>query len=78
MRIWVNGFGLGASAARLPAAGVLEVPAQTSVQEVLERLALPVDVQSALILFRNGRPVRRQDPLQAGDRLTLLPSLEGG
>jgi len=50
----------------------LSLPAGRSVYQALDRLGL--DLKQVRTIMVNGRPLKQDRPLQAGDRLALLPA----
>lgn len=79
MRVTVRAFNeLKDLTAALPPGGALELSAGATVAEVLQRLEVPEDRRSHLVLFRNGRPARLNTPLEDGDTLVILPPMTGG
>lgn len=54
----------------------LAVPEGATLELVLRRLAIPPGLPR--LLFVNGRDARPDDPLAAGDVVTVLPPLAGG
>jgi len=78
MRIRVHLYNeIRSFASHLPADGTFEVPEGASPQTVLSLLGIPLQDQSGLILFCNGRPAD-QGPLQEGDRLVAFSPMHGG
>jgi sulfur carrier protein ThiS len=55
---------------------VQECPVGTKVVEVIDDLQLSKDVLGIILI--NGVHAREQDTLSDGDRLSLLPILDGG
>ena len=54
----------------------LELPAGSSVQDLLTRLALPPE--HGVIVGLNGKLADRLAPLSDGDELELMTAMEGG
>ena len=55
----------------------LTVPADSKVGDLLEIAGIDLGTDM-LILVRNGRVVRPEDPLQDGDQINLMPAISGG
>jgi len=55
---------------------LLEYPEGTRVEEVIAALELPEQILGIVLI--NGLHASRQDTLQEGDALALLPLLDGG
>ncbi len=55
----------------------LEIPANSTMEALLERLAIDFPLES-LLLVVNGRLVEPGHILQAGDRVNLMPAISGG
>jgi sulfur carrier protein ThiS len=53
-----------------------ELPAGSSVQDLLTQLAVPDE--PAVIVGRNGSLANGSDPLVDGDRIELMTQMEGG
>lgn len=56
---------------------VLELPDGSNISDLLAALALPLPVGS-LLLVLNGRMAGEEDMLEDGDRVNIMPALEGG
>ncbi len=55
----------------------LELPAGSTLADILERLAIPLDPEN-LLLVVNGKLVEETYPLAEGDRVSLIPAMSGG
>jgi sulfur carrier protein ThiS len=56
---------------------VMELPEGSRLSDLLAALALPLPVE-ALLLAINGRMAAEDDMLEDGDRVNIMPALEGG
>jgi sulfur-carrier protein len=54
----------------------LDLPADATVQAVIEQLRIPPAVRAVILV--NGRRGAADTQLSDGDRLTLFPPMEGG
>ena len=55
----------------------LTLPAASCLADVLDRLAIPLDRESVLLII-NGRLAGPDQPLADGDQVHLIPALSGG
>ncbi len=55
----------------------LEIPANSTLEALLQQLAIDFPLES-LLLVVNGRLVEAGHILQAGDRVNLMPAISGG
>jgi molybdopterin converting factor small subunit len=53
------------------------LPAGSRLADVLERLAIPLD-EASILLVINGRAAAPAQPLADGDEVHLIPALSGG
>lgn len=66
-------------AIREPASGsALDIPDNSSVRDLLTRLAIPADHQKYVVTFINQRQARPADRLRGGDRVFLSLPVGGG
>lgn len=56
--------------------GFLEVEADSTVKGLIDRLEIPVE--SAKVIFVNGRHAKGEQALQEGDRVAVFPPVAGG
>jgi sulfur carrier protein ThiS len=79
MRITVKGFNeIRPFTAGLPPEGTLQVEEGCSVRDVLDGLGIPAELQTKLVLFRNGRPAAPATKLREADQLVLFSPMTGG
>jgi molybdopterin converting factor small subunit len=57
-------------------AATLDVPAGSTVRDVIQRLGVPVDLERVSLV--NGTDAGPERTLQAGDVVTVFPPLSGG
>jgi molybdopterin converting factor small subunit len=57
-------------------AAILDVPADSTVRDVIERLGIPLELERVTLV--NDHTAAPDRTLQAGDVLTLFPPLVGG
>jgi molybdopterin converting factor small subunit len=62
--------------AGVPPNGQLEVPEETPVGAVLDRLGVPPELKKVILV--NGRHRSEEHRLRTGDTLVFFPPLEGG
>jgi sulfur carrier protein ThiS len=74
----VRGFNLGKYQRRLPEDGEIFVPVGTTVKDFLDGFEFPNELRKLLLSFVNGRFKQQDQPLEAGDNLTIFTPLEGG
>ncbi len=55
---------------------VMDVEEGTTVADLMNRLALPV--QAAKVIFLNGRHAKEEQPVKDGDRIAFFPPVAGG
>lgn len=68
---------MGSLRDRMPSAGELEIPEQTTVNELLEILEIP-EKRVQVISINNQFEHDRDRLLQADDQVTILPAVVGG
>jgi len=56
--------------------GVLEMPEEATVTDVIERMKLPEE--QVRLIFVNGRHAGRDQVLRPGDRVGIFPPVGGG
>jgi sulfur carrier protein ThiS len=79
MRVRARGYNEAARyTAALPSDGVLELPAASTVEDLLEALEVPRRFFTDLVILVNGRPATSQTPLCEEDRVIFFGALAGG
>jgi molybdopterin synthase sulfur carrier subunit len=56
--------------------GALDVSAGSTVRDLIDRLEIPVE--SAKVIFLNGRHAKYDQVLRDGDRVAVFPPVAGG
>lgn len=79
MRVHARGYNEAARyTAALPPDGDLELTAGSTVENLLETLAVPRRFFTDLVILVNGRPASLNTLLGEGDRLIFFGALAGG
>ena len=62
--------------AHLPSGGEMDIPEETTVNEVLTMLKVPVELDKIIIVNNRHQPL--DYTLRHGDRLVFFPLIQGG
>ncbi|MEE4608129.1 MAG: MoaD/ThiS family protein [Desulfobacteraceae bacterium] len=79
MRVRAKGYNEAARyTAALPPDGALELPAESTVDDLLQALNFPNQFVGDLVILVDGRPASLETPLREGHQVVFFGALAGG